>query len=59
LGMDAGVKRLGLFHHDPDHSDTELDQFEESARTQVSAANSEVEVFAVREGMEISLNQRK
>ena len=55
LGVDAGVKRLGLFHHDPDHSDCELDRFEESARTQVSTGNSDVEVFAVREGMEISL----
>lgn len=27
LGIEAGVERLGLFHHDPDHTDDDVDRF--------------------------------
>jgi phosphoribosyl 1,2-cyclic phosphodiesterase len=26
LAIEAGVKRLGLFHHDPDRTDDDLDR---------------------------------
>lgn len=55
LAIDARVKKLGLFHHDPDRTDTEIDlivaELQQSAREQ----GSELEVFAVFEGQIITL----
>ncbi|MBU1398537.1 MAG: MBL fold metallo-hydrolase [Proteobacteria bacterium] len=45
----AGVKRLALFHHDPDHDDAFLLRLEQECRQRFP--NS----FFAREGMEISL----
>jgi hypothetical protein len=55
LGIEADARRLGLIHHDPDHSDDEIDGFVDSCREQISQANSAVDCFGVREGMEIML----
>ncbi len=45
----AGVKRLALFHHDPDRSDARLDEL---AKIYCQPAkNGETEVFFAREGM--------
>jgi len=46
----AGVKKLLLFHHDPDHSDAQLDLLERKIRKAV-AGRSEMEVSIAREGM--------
>jgi len=48
----AGVKRLALFHHDPDRSDEELDRMSERY---CGDAPAEMEVFFAREGMTIAL----
>ena len=55
LAMDAKVKRLGLFHHDPDRTDAELDQIVAELRQKVAAAGSNLDIFAVFEGMQIEL----
>lgn len=55
LAMDAEVKRLGLFHHDPDRSDDQMDAIEEDCRRRIRAAGSPVECFATREGMQLEL----
>lgn len=57
LGFDVEVKRFGLFHHDPDHSDGDLDRIEELAKARAAGAESSIDVFAVKEGMEISLSR--
>ena len=49
----AGVKRLALFHHDPDRSDADLDKL--SDRYCRPAENHPTEVFFAREKMEIEL----
>ncbi len=49
----AEVKRFGLFHHDPEYSDDDVDGFVASCQEKIAQANSEVECFGVREGMEI------
>jgi phosphoribosyl 1,2-cyclic phosphodiesterase len=49
----AGVRRLALFHHDPDRSDTSLDEL--AARFCRSGRPGELEVFFAREGMVIEL----
>jgi len=49
----AGVKKLALFHHDPDRTD---DQIDELARTYCEPGRyGETEIFFAREGMEIVL----
>src|SRR5512137_885757 len=45
LAVDAGVKRLGLFHHDPDRSDDELDRQSDFCRKYIQQAGSPVECF--------------
>jgi len=45
----AGVKRLALFHHDPEHTDSFLFRMEEECQRRFS------EAFLAREGMEIEL----
>lgn len=46
----ADVKKLAIFHHDPDHDDTFMDKLaEEAARTWRQA-------FVCREGMEVELD---
>ncbi|MGB3209213.1 MAG: MBL fold metallo-hydrolase [Desulforhopalus sp.] len=49
----AGVKRLAMFHHDPDRSDDTLDEL---AKIYCEPGKyGETEVFFAREGMEIEL----
>lgn len=55
LAIDAGVKRFGLFHHDPDRTDDELDRQADYCREQISRAGSQVECFPCAEGMVIEL----
>jgi phosphoribosyl 1,2-cyclic phosphodiesterase len=52
MALDAGVKRLGLFHHDPDHPDDEVDGLLAGAQRQ-AARDGGLECFAAAEGMEI------
>ena len=37
LALDAGVKKLVLFHHDPTHDDDEMDAMAERGRALVAA----------------------
>lgn len=53
LALKAGVRRLCLFHHDPDHDDKKIDGFVRHARRLVSRAKSKLKVGAAREGMTI------
>jgi phosphoribosyl 1,2-cyclic phosphodiesterase len=55
LAMEAGVKRLGLFHHDPDRTDDDLDRQAEASRERIGRAGSPVECFVCAEGMVIEV----
>lgn len=55
LALKAGVKKLVLFHHDPDHDDKTLDEFVKYARRLVVKAKGKLKVEAAREGMVIQL----
>jgi diguanylate cyclase (GGDEF)-like protein len=55
VAMAAGARRVALFHHDPTHDDVVMDRIEEAARARVSAAGSRMEVFAAREGQELTI----
>jgi phosphoribosyl 1,2-cyclic phosphodiesterase len=55
LALKAGVKKLILFHHDPDHNDRKVDAFLKHARALVKKQNGKLKVEAAREGMTIQL----
>ena len=55
VAMAAGARRVALFHHDPTHDDVTLARLEAAARERARSAGSTIEVFAAREGMELTL----
>jgi phosphoribosyl 1,2-cyclic phosphodiesterase len=55
LAIEAGVKRFGLFHHDPDRTDDDLDRQTDYCREQISRTGSSTECFPCAEGMVIEL----
>ncbi len=55
LALQAGVKKLILFHHDPDHADCTIDAFVTHARALVKKRKGKLKVEAAREGLTIRL----
>jgi phosphoribosyl 1,2-cyclic phosphodiesterase len=55
LALDAKVRRLLLFHHDPSHDDTMLDAMEDHARRLIRERGQDLEVDGAREGEEVLL----
>jgi phosphoribosyl 1,2-cyclic phosphodiesterase/DNA-binding response OmpR family regulator len=58
IACDAGVKRLGLFHHDPMRTDEQLDKVVEEARERAARLGSPMEIFAAAERQVIELTGR-
>ena len=56
FALQAGVKRLFLFHHDPDHSDEQISRMVARARELAARHKSNLIVEAAREGLELILN---
>jgi phosphoribosyl 1,2-cyclic phosphodiesterase len=56
LALDAQVRKLILFHHDPNHSDATIDAMVESARKIVANSGQGLKVEAACEGAQISLS---
>jgi phosphoribosyl 1,2-cyclic phosphodiesterase len=55
LAIAARVRQLALFHHDPRHSDTDLDSIVQQSRDRAKRRGSAVEIFAAEEGSQVSL----
>jgi len=55
FALKSKVKRLFLFHHDPEHDDAKIDQMVAYARAMVSSEKGALHVEAAREGMTIQL----
>jgi phosphoribosyl 1,2-cyclic phosphodiesterase/CheY-like chemotaxis protein len=55
LAVDAAVRKLFLFHHDPNHDDKFIDEMVEAARMLVLEKGKPLEVEAAREGAEVWL----
>lgn len=51
----AGVKRLALFHHDPDHTDEIMDSNVKYCRGLLEAGGSKATCFAAWDGLKIDL----
>jgi len=58
LALDANVKRVLLFHHDPSHDDDMIDQMIEHARSLVSKSGKAMVIEGAREGVEILLEAK-
>lgn len=58
LALEAKVRKLILFHHDPNHNDEMIDEMVERARLLVVESGSRLEVEAAREGAEVWLAPR-
>jgi phosphoribosyl 1,2-cyclic phosphodiesterase/FixJ family two-component response regulator len=56
FAIQANVKRLYLFHHDPDHTDDHISRMVARARQMVSQYQSKLIVEAAREGGELVLD---
>ncbi len=55
FAVDAGVKKLGLFHHDPDRDDSGVDAIEADCKKIIKELGLTTECFAVAEGSEINI----
>jgi hypothetical protein len=49
------VDRLVLFHHEPEHGDSAIDELVAVARQQARRRGRPVEVLAAQEGMRLTL----
>jgi len=58
LALDAEVRQLLLFHHDPNHDDEMIDKMVEQARALVKKSGKTLEVDGAREGAEILLGAK-
>ena len=55
LALDASVRKLILFHHDPTHDDDMIDKMVQTARKIAAKSESYLEVEGAREGAEMTL----
>jgi phosphoribosyl 1,2-cyclic phosphodiesterase len=56
LALDAGVRKLILFHHDPTHDDQMIDKMVQTARKMAAKSENYLEVEGAREGAEMTLD---
>jgi phosphoribosyl 1,2-cyclic phosphodiesterase len=55
LGLEAGVKTLVLFHHEPRRTDEELDQRTDECRALVRSRGGAMQVLAAAEGLVLNV----
>ncbi|HVU00484.1 MAG TPA: MBL fold metallo-hydrolase [Polyangiaceae bacterium] len=55
LAIQAGVKQLAVYHHDPMHADEQIDETIEACRERLARAGSNCVIFAAREGVELKI----
>jgi len=55
VALEAGARRVALFHHEPTHADADLDRMVEQARQRAAAASPDLAVFGAAEGHELTL----
>lgn len=55
LALEAQVKRFGIFHHDPERTDADLDARVAECQGMIRDAGAEIDCFAVQEEMSFEL----
>ncbi|MBA2432609.1 MAG: hypothetical protein H0V56_10945 [Chthoniobacterales bacterium] len=58
MALRGHVRRLFLFHHDPDRTDENLDALVERQRERVEQSGQTLRISAAREGEEVVLENR-
>ena len=53
--MEANVKKFGLFHHNQERTDKEIDEMVNYCKEIITSKKSSLKCFAVKSGMEIKL----
>jgi hypothetical protein len=53
LALQAEVKQVALFHHDPMHGDTDVDRKIALCKERAARINPALQVFGAREGLEL------
>jgi phosphoribosyl 1,2-cyclic phosphodiesterase len=59
LAVDASVRKLILFHHDPTHDDETIDKMAEAGRKLAAKNKGHLEIEAAREGAEILIARER
>jgi phosphoribosyl 1,2-cyclic phosphodiesterase len=55
MAIDASVKELYLYHHDPNYDDDAMDSIDKNAQQLVKERNSSMKCYIAKEGMSIEL----
>jgi ribonuclease BN (tRNA processing enzyme) len=55
VAVEAGARRLALFHHEPTHTDDEVDRMVAYARARAAEAPRRPDIFAAAEGCELTV----
>ncbi len=55
LALEAGVARFGIFHHDPDRTDDDLDRMVDLCRERIAKTGATIDCFATAEGMVVEV----
>lgn len=58
LALACGARQLALYHHDPMHTDADVDRMVEQCRARARSRNSDCVVFAAREGVVLKLGTK-
>ncbi len=55
LALQANVKQVAIFHHDPMHGDTDVDRKIAICKERAARVNADMVVFGAREGLELRI----
>jgi len=55
LAVQAGVKQCAIFHHDPLHTDVQVDEMVDDCRRRATSHGATVTLLGAREGLELRL----
>ncbi|HEY1100292.1 MAG TPA: MBL fold metallo-hydrolase, partial [Myxococcota bacterium] len=55
LALQAEVKQVALFHHDPMHGDVDVDRKIALCKERAARTNPQLLVFGAREGLELRI----
>jgi phosphoribosyl 1,2-cyclic phosphodiesterase len=55
VAVEAGARRLALFHHEPTHTDADIDRMLDACRGRAAQAGSSLEISGAAEGESIAL----
>jgi phosphoribosyl 1,2-cyclic phosphodiesterase len=58
VAVQAGARRAALFHHEPTHTDDQVERMVEHARRRARELGSEIDIFGAAEGEQLVLEQQ-